>query len=163
MAKSRTGRRFYGFRFVNGALLGFFRIRRERMMLIVCPTCATTYQIQLAALGAAGRAVRCTKCRNTWTATPDSVIDEAAVAAASVTASPPAPSKAPPKAPAPREQTDEELAAAWGSEAVSGDVMPPDSDTGAGDGALVIANAPPLAPADPAEEGTAKFDPGEPE
>jgi predicted Zn finger-like uncharacterized protein len=152
---------FYGFRFVNGALLGFAEFARERMMLIVCPTCATTYQIQLAALGAAGRSVRCTKCKNTWVATPDSVIDEAALAAASAVASPPAPAKSPAQPPAPREQTDEELAAAWGTEAVSGDVMP--ADNGAGEDALVIANAPPLVPADPADAGTTKFDPGEPE
>jgi len=133
------------------------------MMLIVCPTCATTYQIQLAALGAAGRSVRCTKCKNTWVATPDSVIDEAALAAANAIASPPAPARASATPPAPREQTDEELAAAWGTEAVSGDVMPPDNGAGEGESALVIANAPPLVPADPAEAGTNKFDPGEPE
>ena len=132
-------------------------------MLIVCPTCATTYQIQLAALGAAGRSVRCTKCKNTWVATPDSVIDETAFAAASVVASPPAPPKAPATPPAPREQTEEELAAAWGVEAVSGDVMPPDNAAGEGESALVIANSPPLAPADPTETATTKFDPGEPE
>jgi predicted Zn finger-like uncharacterized protein len=128
-------------------------------MLIVCPTCATTYQIQLAALGAAGRSVRCTRCKNTWVATPDSVIDEAQLAAASAVASPPAPPKAQP--PAAREQTEEELAAAWGVEAVSGDIMPPDD--GAGENALVVANAPPLVPADPTEGTTTKFDPGEPE
>ena len=43
-------------------------------MLIVCPTCATTYQIQLAALGAAGRSVRCSHCKNTWFATADSAV-----------------------------------------------------------------------------------------
>jgi predicted Zn finger-like uncharacterized protein len=43
-------------------------------MLIVCPTCATAYQIELTALGAAGRSVRCSHCRNTWFATPDSVV-----------------------------------------------------------------------------------------
>jgi predicted Zn finger-like uncharacterized protein len=133
------------------------------MMLIVCPTCATTYQIQLAALGAAGRSVRCTKCKNTWVATPDSVIDEAALAAVDAIASPPAPAKASAAPPAPREQTDEELAAAWGVEAASGDVMPPDNGAGEGESALVIANAPPLVPADPTEAGTNKFDPGEPE
>jgi predicted Zn finger-like uncharacterized protein len=154
---------FYGFRFVNGALIGFAEFARERVMLIVCPTCATTYQIQLAALGAAGRSVRCTKCKDTWVATPDSVIDEAALVAASTAASPPAPANAPAKPPAPHEQTDEELAAAWGTEAVSGDLMPPDDSAGGGEGALVVANAPPLVPADPTEAGTAKFDPGEPE
>jgi hypothetical protein len=39
--------------------------------------------------------------------------------------------------------------------------MPPDD--GGGEDALVIANAPPLVPADPADAGTTKFDPGEPE
>src|SRR5256885_8405249 len=43
-------------------------------MLIVCPTCATTYQIKLAALGEAGRNVRCANCKNTWFATPDSAV-----------------------------------------------------------------------------------------
>lgn len=124
-------------------------------MLIVCPTCATTYQIQLSALGAAGRSVRCTKCKNTWLATPDSVIDEAALAATAV-ASPP------PKPPAPREPTEEELAAAWGTDAGVDDVMPPDEASG-GEDAVVIANAPPLVPSDQAEGVGAKFDPGEPE
>jgi predicted Zn finger-like uncharacterized protein len=129
------------------------------MMLIVCPTCATTYHIQLAALGAAGRSVRCTKCKNTWFATPDSAIDEAALTAAAAVASPPAPAKAS----IPREQTEEELAAAWGTEAMSGDVMPPDDTAGESENAPVVANAPPLVPADHAEAGSAKFDPGEPE
>jgi predicted Zn finger-like uncharacterized protein len=132
-------------------------------MLIVCPTCATTYQIQLASLGAAGRSVRCTKCKNTWFATPDSVIDEATLATAGAVASPPAAPKAAAKPPAPHEQTDEELAAAWGSEAVSGDVIPPENGAGEGENAIVIANAPPLVPVDHTETGTAKFDPGEPE
>src|SRR5258708_3837346 len=130
-------------------------------MLIVCPTCATTYQIQLAALGVAGRSVRCTRCKNTWVATPDSVIDEAALAAANAIESPPAPAKTSAKPPAPREQTDEELAAAWG-EAAPGDVMPPDNGAGEGESALGIANAPPLVPADSMDAGT-KFDPREPD
>ncbi len=49
-------------------------------MLIVCPTCATAYQIELAALGAAGRSVRCAHCKNTWFATADSVVEEPAMA-----------------------------------------------------------------------------------
>lgn len=35
-------------------------------MLIVCPNCATSYMIDPAAVGAAGRAVRCTRCKATW-------------------------------------------------------------------------------------------------
>jgi predicted Zn finger-like uncharacterized protein len=35
-------------------------------MLIVCPSCATSYMIDPAALGAAGRTVRCARCKATW-------------------------------------------------------------------------------------------------
>jgi predicted Zn finger-like uncharacterized protein len=35
-------------------------------MLIVCPNCATSYQVEPSALGAAGRSVRCVRCRNIW-------------------------------------------------------------------------------------------------
>jgi predicted Zn finger-like uncharacterized protein len=35
-------------------------------MLIVCPSCTTAYQIELSTLGAAGRTVRCARCRATW-------------------------------------------------------------------------------------------------
>ncbi len=35
-------------------------------MLIVCPSCATSYMIDPAALGPAGRAVRCARCKVTW-------------------------------------------------------------------------------------------------
>src|SRR4051812_41237074 len=132
------------------------------MMLIVCPTCATTYQIQLAALGAAGRTVRCTRCKNAWFATLDSTIDEATLAAAAPVSNP-----APAKAPEPHHSAEEELAAAWGSDALSGDVMPPDhgADTAAqgGENTVLIANAPPLVPSDHTPGATAKFDPGEPE
>jgi predicted Zn finger-like uncharacterized protein len=35
-------------------------------MLIVCPNCATSYEVEPAALGATGRSVRCVRCRNIW-------------------------------------------------------------------------------------------------
>jgi len=35
-------------------------------MLIVCPSCATSYMIDQAALGPAGRTVRCARCKVTW-------------------------------------------------------------------------------------------------
>jgi predicted Zn finger-like uncharacterized protein len=35
-------------------------------MLIVCPTCATSYTIEPASLGPAGRTVRCTRCKESW-------------------------------------------------------------------------------------------------
>jgi predicted Zn finger-like uncharacterized protein len=39
-------------------------------MLIVCPSCATSYNVGTASLGTAGRSVRCVACRNTWFALP---------------------------------------------------------------------------------------------
>jgi predicted Zn finger-like uncharacterized protein len=35
-------------------------------MLIVCPNCTTSYQVDPNALGATGRSVRCVRCRNIW-------------------------------------------------------------------------------------------------
>ncbi len=35
-------------------------------MLIVCPNCSTSYAIEPASLGAAGRSVRCARCKTTW-------------------------------------------------------------------------------------------------
>jgi len=39
-------------------------------MLIVCPSCATSYMIDPASLGANGRTVRCARCKATWFASP---------------------------------------------------------------------------------------------
>ena len=58
------------------------------IMLIVCPSCATSYQIDAGSVGSSGRMVRCARCRATWFAGParaenpvdafvDSVIAEA--------------------------------------------------------------------------------------
>ena len=35
-------------------------------MLIVCPNCATSYQVETSSLGATGRSVRCVRCKNVW-------------------------------------------------------------------------------------------------
>ena len=127
------------------------------MMLIVCPTCATTYQIKLAALGAAGRTVRCASCKNTWFATPESMIAEAETALVPFAAAA-APHRAPavhvPPPPAPGEFADE--AANFAVETF----MP--SDEKAGEAPIVI-NAPPLAPQHHGPETVVKFEPGEPE
>src|SRR5215510_12762155 len=40
-------------------------------MQIVCPNCATRYDVQPAAIGAEGRSVRCARCRTVWHATPE--------------------------------------------------------------------------------------------
>ena len=39
-------------------------------MLIVCPNCATSYEVKPNALGDAGRTVRCASCKKEWFATP---------------------------------------------------------------------------------------------
>jgi predicted Zn finger-like uncharacterized protein len=39
-------------------------------MLIVCPSCATSYDVELASLHPDGRRVRCVRCRHVWHAEP---------------------------------------------------------------------------------------------
>src|SRR5260370_31822146 len=51
-------------------------------MHIVCPHCTTSYAIDLATLGASGRTVRCSRCKEVWLARPE----DATKAAASVPA-----------------------------------------------------------------------------
>jgi predicted Zn finger-like uncharacterized protein len=77
-------------------------------MLIVCPSCATSYMIDQASLGADGRTVRCARCKATWFATPkpaaqinafvDGVIAEATAASPFA---PQRPADPPPPAPPP--------------------------------------------------------------
>ena len=47
-------------------------------MHIVCPHCTTSYAINLATLGAAGRTVRCSRCKEVWLARPEDAVEEAA-------------------------------------------------------------------------------------
>ncbi|RDV03527.1 MJ0042-type zinc finger domain-containing protein [Undibacter mobilis] len=81
-------------------------------MLIVCPTCATSYMIDPASVGPTGRAVRCARCKATWFATPgkpagppsvsafvDGVIAEAEAEAQGAPSPPPPVFDAPPSAP----------------------------------------------------------------
>jgi len=44
-------------------------------MPIVCPHCATSYAINPASLGASGRTVRCSRCKETWLALPQDVVE----------------------------------------------------------------------------------------
>jgi predicted Zn finger-like uncharacterized protein len=61
-------------------------------MLIVCPTCSTSYMIDPASLGPAGRTVRCARCRTSWfaggdlNAAQDSTVDVLADAESTVSA-----------------------------------------------------------------------------
>jgi predicted Zn finger-like uncharacterized protein len=57
-------------------------------MHIVCPHCTTSYAIDPATLGAAGRTVRCSRCKEVWLARPEDAIEMAptrAMASASQT------------------------------------------------------------------------------
>lgn len=70
-AKNAAARQAHGFRSVNGRLLACGpKDHVDSAMLIVCPTCTTTYRVEPAALGAAGRSVRCARCRAVWFAGP---------------------------------------------------------------------------------------------
>jgi predicted Zn finger-like uncharacterized protein len=124
-------------------------------MLIVCPTCATTYQIQLAALGAAGRSVRCAHCKNTWFATADSVVEEALVAV-------PAAAPAPPRPPADEPRAD------MARDMPEHDILPPERPAAPqAENPFTVADAPPLVPQDQPEAAVEteppKFEPGVPD
>ena len=43
-------------------------------MLIVCPTCASEYRIDIDRVGMEGRSVRCAACRETWFITPAEIL-----------------------------------------------------------------------------------------
>jgi predicted Zn finger-like uncharacterized protein len=51
-------------------------------MHIVCPHCSTSYAINLASLGADGRTVRCSRCKEVWLARPEDATEFAAQAPA---------------------------------------------------------------------------------
>ena len=44
-------------------------------MHIICPHCTTSYAVDLATLGAAGRTVRCSRCKEVWLARPEDAVD----------------------------------------------------------------------------------------
>jgi predicted Zn finger-like uncharacterized protein len=56
-------------------------------MHIVCPHCTTSYAINLSTLGAAGRTVRCSRCKEVWLARPEDAIDMGAAVPAMAEAS----------------------------------------------------------------------------
>ena len=51
-------------------------------MHIICPHCTTSYAIDLATLGGAGRTVRCSRCKEVWLARPEDAIEGVAPIAA---------------------------------------------------------------------------------
>jgi predicted Zn finger-like uncharacterized protein len=63
-------------------------------MHIICPHCTTSYAIDLATLGGAGRTVRCSRCKEVWLARPEDAIDATAPVAAMAEAGEPATAEA---------------------------------------------------------------------
>src|SRR5262245_19630242 len=118
-------------------------------MLIVCPSCETSYQITLAALGDAGRTVRCASCKNRWFATPESAVMEAQTA--------PVPVAAAAGGPAPKDDFTDETA---GNFALPGGASD-EFEAAEAEKMVAVDDAPPLAPEDTAP-AAAKFDPGTP-
>ena len=57
-------------------------------MHIVCPHCTTSYAINPATLGAAGRTVRCSRCKEVWLARPQDAMEALAPEPAMAEASP---------------------------------------------------------------------------
>jgi len=125
----------------------------DSQMLIVCPSCATSYAVAAASLQPDGRRVRCARCRNVWLAEPNH--DDRLLAAAEALG--PAPEIAASAESGPEEVT--EVPAAWEEatihQAEDGDsYVPPlesPSERGPNAGAeeaATVADAPPIVPAD---------------
>ena len=134
-------------------------------MLIVCPSCATSYMIDQASVGPAGRTVRCARCKVTWvaggperapevTAFVDRVIADAEAQStppARTEAAPPPAAAAPQPAPAAADDVgaeDSESITATDSKAPPVEPPPPEpapAETPATEPAM-IADAPSLVP-----------------
>jgi predicted Zn finger-like uncharacterized protein len=120
-------------------------------MMIVCPNCATSYEVADATIGAAGRSVRCVHCKSIWFVSAKEPEPELVAAApVPVAAAAPAPAAA-----------DLEDMSAWGlSEeepaetpaAAPGAAAEPEFDAAAMlndiEGPITLSGAPPLAPVD---------------
>jgi predicted Zn finger-like uncharacterized protein len=125
-------------------------------MLIVCPSCTTAYRIELSTLGAAGRSVRCARCRTVWLA---SVAD---MAPAALALSPVAAQEVPNAADqAPQPPAEDRAETAGPGRAVDGiDESASGSPDAPAEGAtaVIVANSPPLIPSEeqdkPAALGT---------
>jgi predicted Zn finger-like uncharacterized protein len=108
-------------------------------MLIVCPSCTTAYRIELSTLGAAGRTVRCARCRATWFASVEALAP-AALALPAVQESP----GPPPAAAVEQHETDHAPQDAADIEATANEAA-----------SVTIDNSPPLVPALAQEAGSA--------
>jgi predicted Zn finger-like uncharacterized protein len=124
-------------------------------MLIVCPTCATSYDVELETLSPEGRKVRCLRCRAVWHAAP-SRADKLVAAAAALALEPdPAEMMAPVRAA--REVATGEPPVEHSVEAPLEQASPSGEAANAAnapaDEEVVAVDAPPTAPVDPDTNG----------
>ena len=64
-------------------------------MHIICPHCTTTYAIEVSTLGAAGRTVRCSRCKEVWLARPEDAVSTHALVPSMADGGDPAPNSPP--------------------------------------------------------------------
>jgi predicted Zn finger-like uncharacterized protein len=119
-------------------------------MLIVCPTCATSYDVELASLQPSGRQVRCVRCRTIWHAAPSHA--DKLLAAAEALGPEPQVAQAPAGAFAEEsalQPADEQVAdgGAWAAPDELPAAEPAAMDTGESDAAVEV-EAPSIAPVD---------------
>jgi predicted Zn finger-like uncharacterized protein len=74
--------------------------KQRHLMKLTCPACSTRYLVDPRAIGAAGRKVRCARCKHVWFATPP----EGAIPVGLTRAAPPPPPPPPEETPPPRFQ-----------------------------------------------------------
>jgi predicted Zn finger-like uncharacterized protein len=127
-------------------------------MLIVCPSCATSYDVEPASLQPNGRQVRCVRCRTVWRA--ESTRAVLLTAAAEALAAPPSAPEGPAEAVLTQEAPVDGTEEAQGIEAppaeesaelpfaVPGETFLERQDSEAGSSEAVEVEAPPIAPAD---------------
>ena len=112
-------------------------------MQIHCPSCATSYMIEPASLGAAGRTVRCSRCSTTWFAAAPAAAVVPPAAVAETIAEPAGTQAAAQATPAPSHATGD-----FGPEpeAPVGDVPQADTAAIAETAPTIVVEAPPLVP-----------------
>ena len=113
-------------------------------MLIICPSCATAYQIAVESLGEKGRQVRCARCRTVWLATADSAVP--AMLDANVTSDDPLASPAGPTTMSQSGEAEQDFPPGdW-----SADTSPSRSGDGGPAADIAPTEAPPLVPSEEA-------------
>jgi predicted Zn finger-like uncharacterized protein len=114
----------------------------DSLMHIICPHCTTSYAIDPATLGAAGRTVRCSRCKEVWLARPeDAVLTQALVPSMAEGGDPAPNSAAMVGQPAPAEQDHEtpvvespSISAEWPAEGEGASTRPIWPSVGSNDG-----------------------------